>query len=839
VLLGGSWQLASSPAGAIASPAALEGAALDWCDATVPSTVASALRAAKRWTLDSRVDLDADDWWWRCTFSLPAPAEQAHDRAADTPAVLRLGGLASIAEAWLNGSKVLESRNMFVEHDVRVEGLLRDRNELVLCFRSVGAALKAKRPRPRWRTRLVEPQQLRWIRTALVGRIPGWTPAAAPVGPWRPVLLEQRAVVAAIAADVRTEVEGADGLVHVVVRVQAAGGRPVEAGRLNAGGASGALSCEPGDAPGHATIRGTLRIENVERWWPHTHGGQRRYPLSMTISCAGKSVDVDLGPVSFRTVRVDTRDGEFAVSVNDVAVFCRGACWTTVDAVALSGPVEAYLDTLRAVRDAGMNMIRICGPFFYEDDALYDACDELGILVWQDFAFANMDYPDGDPGFVQEVEREARQFLDRTQTSACLAVLCGNSEVEQQAAMMGAPREIWRAPLFATTLANASAGLRPDVHYWPSTPSGGGLPFVNTAGTAHYFGVGAYLRPLEDARRAGVRFATECLAFANVPDESLVDEWMAGAGAPPHDPRWKARTPRDTGAGWDFDDVRDFYLRLLFGVDPVELRYSDVSRYLSMSRVATGEVMASTFAEWRRQGSGCRGALVWFLRDLWPGAGWGVLDAKGAPKAAYYCLRRALQPVGVLFVDEGLNGLDAHVVNEGAERLEAELRVAVYGGEAAVATASTPVDVPPRSVARVPVAEMLGSFVDMTYAYRFGPLAHDVTVGTLLDRGSGAIRGEAFHFPRGLPANQHDDARLEAIVTQASDQEWKVVLRAARLATSVELRVRGFEPSDNYFHLAPGAAKEVWLRAGPGGGVPQGTARALNGLRSVRLSVQK
>jgi beta-mannosidase len=486
-----------------------------------------------------------------------------------------------------------------------------------------------------------------------------------------------------------------------------------------------------------------------------------------------------------------------------------------------------------------MNMVRVCGPFFYEEDAFYDACDELGLLVWQDYPFANMDYPADDRDFVAMVAREARGFLERTQLAGCLTVLCGNSEVEQQAAMMGAPREIWRAPIFDRTLAGVSGELRPDVLYWPSTPSGGALPFLTDAGTAHYFGVGAYLRPLEDVRRAGVRFATECLAFANVPDDRAVEDLLKDGGRAPQDPLWKKRAPRDAGAGWDFEDVRDHYLRVLFGLDPLAVRYANVARYLALSRVVTGEIMATAFAEWRRTGSGCSGALVWFLRDLWQGAGWGVIDADGRPKAAYHYLRRTLQPVGVLLVDEGLNGLDVHVVNEGPQPLEGQLELELLrAGEVRVAHVKAPVSVAGRGAARLRTADLFDRFFDTTYAYRFGPPAHDVAVATLVDLTTGAVRGKAFHFPGGIPAHQESEVGLEAVATPAANGNWRLALRTRRLALSVVLEIAGFTPDDNYFHVAPGGPHEVMLRPEGRAPLPQGTAQPLNAHIATALTVQ-
>src|SRR5260370_32768869 len=195
-----------------------------------------------------------------------------------------------------------------------------------------------------------------------------------------------------------------------------------------------------------------------------------------------------------------------------------------------------------------------------------------------------------------------------------------------------------------------------------------------------------------------------------------------GAPARGHAPVWKAGVPRDLGAGWDFDDVRDHYLALLFGVDPVTLRSDDPERYLALGRVVRGEVMAAASAEWRRPGSVCRGALVWFLRDLVPGAGWGLLDASGRPKAAYHVVRRALQPLGVFISDEGLNGIDLHAVNDGPAPWQGTLELALFrDGEVRVGGGATPVDVPARGGVTVAEARPREGRRDTEAAYPSRP----------------------------------------------------------------------------------------------------------------------
>jgi beta-mannosidase len=211
------------------------------------------------------------------------------------------------------------------------------------------------------------------------------------------------------------------------------------------------------------------------------------------------------------------------------------------------------------------------------------------------FSVANFDYPIGDPDFCNLVEQEARAFLDRTQASPALAILCGGSEVFQQAAMMGVSEKSWRSPLFDEILPAIAREMRPDCAYVENSPSGGALPFHANAGVPHYYGVGAYRRPLEDARRADVRFASECLGFANVPDAASVVRDFGEA--PLKTPLWDARIPRDWGASQDFEQVRDHNVAELYAVDPQELRQNNPAAYLDLGRAAVAEVMEATFPE--------------------------------------------------------------------------------------------------------------------------------------------------------------------------------------------------------------------------------------------------
>ena len=640
------------------------------------------------------------------------------------------------------------------------------------------------------------------VRTLLLGHIPGWGPPVHAVGPWRGLSVvaasSQRIVERTIVA--RFDRDG-DGLLDVAIRL--------------AHPASGWVTARCGTIDfvlvddGTGLLRGRVEIPGVSRWWPHTHGDPALYPVFVFVG----GLDFDLGKVGFRTITVDRdSDGKgFGLLVNDVSVFCRGACWTSADIVALPFSRAAYLPLLTLARDAGMNMIRVGGTMGYEGDAFYALCDELGLLVWQDFAFSNFDYPASDPVFRASVTEEAGQFLTRTQASPCLAVLCGASEVAQQAAMLGMPAALWSNAIFESILPEAVSRLRPDVPYTPHSPIGGDMPFVANEGISHYYGVSAHRRPIEEARRAQVRFSAESLGFANVPDIAAF-ALEPDAPAIVH-PAHTERFVHDVGASWAFEGVRNHYCEALYDVDVTLLRRDDSARFIAMSRATSAEVIEATYAEWRREGSPTRGALVWFLRDLGEGAGWGVIDALNAAKPAYWGLARASKPVTVVLTDENLNGLKITLINETAAPRAVMLTLTcLRDGETVVMTASVPLVLDPRQTLALAAVTLWGGFFDTTYAFRFGEPSHDVTIARLTDIDTGAWIADAFHFPLGRGHARHD-LGLAGTMVEDTGATWTLDVTTRRFAQSIRIVHGDSELSDNWFHLAPGLPRQIVVKA--------------------------
>jgi beta-mannosidase len=397
---------------------------------------------------------------------------------------------------------------------------------------------------------------------------------------------------------------------------------------------------------------------------------------------------------------------------------------------------------------------------------------------------------------------------------------------------MGLPQKNYLNPIFEQWLPDAVKKTRPDVPYVVGSPSGGALPFSVDSGPAHYFGVGGYRRPLDDARRANVAFASECLAFANVPEP-----YAASQGEAPltgvSDPRWKSRVPRDVGSSWDFEDVRDYYLELLFGQHAGQLRAQDPERYLMLSRATPVAVMDAVFSEWTRKGSRTRGGLVLMLQDFVAGAGWGLVSACSEPKSAWYGLKRLFKPLRVCMTDEGVNGLDLHVTNETATARQITLELSVVrDGRTPLLNVKRNIDLAPRSVQSINAYDMMGRFFDFSYAYRFQAPQHDATIARLIDPETGFVLCEVVHFPMG-----HTGPMSEAGVTasvQQTNGDWFLKLEASKLVRFLHITDPSFRAEDNWFHLAPFSPRLIKLvprRAGRD--APHGEIHALNLLSPI------
>lgn len=790
-----SWQVVRTAPGAHQHPAELD---RYWAEGTAvraDQLVSAAMPCG---------DPDAHDWWCRSGVQL------SEDHR------LEFSGLTFPATVFVDGEPVAECTSMFLP--VRVV-LAAGRHEVCLRFGSLQAWLAGARGRGRWRSGLVGTPAMRGARTTLVGRAPVYGELDPAVGMWRPVRLtpSRLAVDVTVSADPVAAVAAFSGALarpaRVGVTVRDPDGVPVGEAESDCG----------------TTFELTVPVADPKLWYPRGYGEQPLYRAEFSIN-GQRIAHRDCG---FRTIAVDQDNGGWALRVNGVSVFCRGAVWTPPDPVALTASPDAMAAQLRWLCEAGANMIRLPGGVINEQDEFWSGCAELGLLVWQDAMLSTFD-PTAEAADV--IEAEARHLLAERGGNPALAVLCGGSETAQRPEMLGLTREGATIEVAETRLPRLAAGYPGGLGYVPSSPwsepATGELAIRPDIGVAHWFGVGAYLQRVGEVRSAGVRFATECLAFAIPPAPQSVERHFGGPAVAGHHPAWKAGVPRDRGASWDFEDVRDHYVREIFGVDPLSVRRSDPARYLQLGRCAVAEAMRACYAFWRQPDSGCAGALVLSARDFVPGAGWGLLDVDGLPKGPMWALARVWAPVALVLSDVGLAGLRVDIHNDTPEQVSGTLWLRAVDARAmTVLDVQREVTVPPHGTVTLSDSALTGRFQDLTHAFGFGvPVADAVDARFCL--GSGQQLCDVLVV---RPRPEQISSGLAAAARLREDGRWVVEVRSEVTLRHVELEVPGWTPSDNFFHLAPGIAHTVELCGGAG--VPRGVVSSVDAVGTAGIEV--
>ncbi|MBE7193474.1 glycoside hydrolase family 2 protein [Gordonia polyisoprenivorans] len=802
------WRLVRGVPSAEPDPAVLDDATLPSMEIAAPGPVGHLVAGSELEAADPDT-VDDSDWWLVAMVTV------------ERSGVVDFQGLTPPGAVFVDRVRVADVESMFLP--VRCP-MTAGTHEIAIWSGSLRTWLSRRRPRGRWRSTLVSAQGMRWARTSLIGRAPVYGGVPPVVGAWRPVVVRPGPQVDLCSVGVDSDT----GRVDMCARWTGAEAPDVATAEvLDEEGATVAVGDLSARAGSPAELVGQVALAEPRRWYPHGYGAPSTYLLRITAG--GVSAERRIG---FRTVRATCAGGAFRLSVNGIDVFCRGAVWVPPDPRAMTVDREVIREQLLVLRDAGANMVRVMGGFTPEQAEFYELCAELGMLVWQDAMLTTFDPPeDLDDVVCAEVD----DLLTRHAGNPALAVVSGGSETLQQPEMMGVATESLSLPLIETKLRGVVERVS-GVPYVVASPSSWSddteaptpLAIRSDNGIAHWFGVGGYMNGLDDVRTAGVRFAAESLAFAIPASDEAVESDFGSLGAAGQHPDWKRGVPRDRTASWDFEDVRDFYVREVFGVDPLQVRRVDPGRYLQLGRLAVAEAMVNCYRFWRRPDSGCAGALVLNAKDLRPGAGWGLLDHRGTAKLPLAALARVWAPVALTIDNCGQRGLRIDLHNDTADELAGIVRLrAVDDAGRVVVEGESAIVVEPRSSVTRADADLTGAFTDLSHAYRFGPpVAAAVLVEFVV--GEQVMRRDAL-IVAPLAAPIRSGLRAQARTDDAGG--WLIDVRAETSLRYVCLNVPGWVLSDNCFHLV--AEHTHTIRATPA----DGTAPQASGPRGAVSSI--
>lgn len=622
-----------------------------WLPVDLPTDVQSALTRAGR-IPDPFVDANESrsawvaqrEWWFRCVIPGTGPT------AADERLRLVLPGVDTVASVWVNGTHVGRHASMFRPADLDVTGLLHAERDNVVAIgfpplvdaaTDVGDVTVRDRVRSRYRK-------------MQVGF--GWDISCylLTVGLWEAPEL-RREDRAAIRAPVFETVSIDRGAERAVVRLGAdveawsASQEPLELTyRLTA--PDGRVLAEepvPGERDGRRTSY--LVVDRPDLWWTHDLGRPHLHRLDLVLRSGGEVLDSRALEVGIRTVELDqspdlAEHGSrfFRFVLNGVPLFARGANWVP-ESLALAGVSRSvYRERIAQAAGASMNMLRVWGGGTYEKDHFYEACDRAGILVWQDFMFAGLPYPNDDDAFLGEAEAEAVHQVRRLRSHPSLALWCGNNE-----AVMEGPGGPGRR-LFGEVLPSVVADEDGRTAYWPGSPYGGNGFSSTYDGDTHdwrgfhgthasTFGSEGWQDPT-GAGRHWRQYAEDVGRFVS-------EFGFAAAATLPTIEHWNSPSERQPGAHAWQDRIRyvpgDSHVPLLEAVTGVP---RDARQWVDYTQLIQAEGFRFGIERFRERKPHCSGALIWQLNDCWPGFTWSVIDFDGRPKPAYFAVRRAFSP---------------------------------------------------------------------------------------------------------------------------------------------------------------------------------------------------
>jgi beta-mannosidase len=762
------------------------------------------------------------DWEYQTTFQIDAAA-LAHDHAD-----LIFEGLDTFAEVYLNDQNILHADNMFRRWRIPAKTVLKPgANTLRIVFHS---AIEKMIPYVK-----SLPYGLPSISTNNFGNEEGiatapytrkapyhygwdWGPRFITAGIWQPVHLETWDALRIENFHIHQQSITTD-LANVTAELEIEAARPTTAilslshDKLSATQASdGNQTLQLNAGTNHVSF--PLRIASPKLWYPVGYGAQNRYRFSALVRlgrelAAHSETKTGLRSVELRR-QTDQWGKSFEFVVNGISVFAKGADVIPFDSFPNRVTPENHRKILQSARDAHMNMVREWGGGYYESDDFYDICDELGIMVWQEFMFGG-DMVPGDTAFQENVRQEAIDQIKRLRDHASIVLWCGNNEVETAWHHWGDRREfqdaisadtrdrVWQdyVILFADVLKSAVTQYADPVPYMPSSPSANfeEAPDNPHNGDMHYWAVWHQQAPPEDYTKQFPRFMSE-FGFQSFPELRTIRTF---ANKPEdfdiHSTVMQAHQKNKGGN----DRILTYMLR--------EYREpKDFASFVYLSQVQQAEIIKIGAEHLRRQRPRTMGSLYWQLNDCWPVASWASIDYYGRWKALHYYARRFYDDVLISpFAHD--DKIDVYVVSDKLQPLSGTIHMRLLDFSGKVLLEQT-------KDAQIAAQSSAISFtVDKAALAAKGDPDHSFLVFDLEIAGKNVSRNLVYldvAHNLELPV-----APKIAITLTKGGEDYTVTLQASSLARDVFLSFADLEAqtSDNYFDLIPGEMVTVHVKS--------------------------
>ncbi|TBL79889.1 beta-mannosidase [Paenibacillus thalictri] len=807
--LTGSWRLAKVQGADLSeggSAPAAEG--LEWMDAAVPGAVhyelvkhgkltnpfeSTEAAFAAEWVAQS-------DWVYVKTFSF-----HAGDSADQYLYALKFDGIDTFSDIWLNGQRIGQTANAYRSYQFEVPSamLKPEGNELLVHVKSHYRMIEGKIPAAEQMARTGSPSGLlgkslirRYQRSFFTNSsLLNLGTGVLGIGVHKPVSLlrypKTRIAESYFAAETMTEQEASAFVeIKLVKEAGASQALKVEATLWEAEAGAGKPAASAVETVYGDSVTLPLRIGQPKLWWPRGYGRQNLYRLMIRVYDGDTLLHETEKKVGLKRVEVvrELPNGRktFFIRVNGRKIHARGSNLIPVDYLKVHDTWDAYERLFWIMHNSNHNMLRIWGGGAVETDAFYDRCDELGIMIWQDFFLHSNVYPDYDPEFVEEFRLESVELVKRIRDRASLGILCGGNEQ-----MEGWDEWNWKAemdrfygePLIAGLLPDIAQKLCPEIPYVINSPHGGKMAQSAVEGDMHNWG--NFYNATKDPQ-----FVTE--TCWNLESYSRPETLKASMGLDVEEftergwhKQWKERTSIALLTKFPYSayhnvaTLRD-YLRAL------EIEQSQADYHaLSMLRLRS---------------SSCSGILYWSLNKGGPLFGFGCVDYKGYPLMSYYAVKKVFSDT-LIGVYRDVDDIRIVASNLTAEPLHGEIRITHMNADGAdLKRWQIPVSVQPDFTGNVfDIASYYSEIADRTREI--------VHVEWLVD--GSVISDDTLYFCT-IAEFAAASEPVSATAAPSGPASWTLELETASVSKMVLLESnQKLLFSDNYFTLVPGVKKRI------------------------------
>ena len=755
------------------------------------------------------------DWIYRTIIKVDKNILD-HDRVE-----LQFKGLDTYCDVRLNGQLILSADNMFRSWQVDVKQTLNPgENQLELYFHSpVKKSLPVKQQQDIPLPAIVEQAPPEKMISMLSRKAQyhfgwDWAPRMITCGIWRPVILQAWNQAVFRNVHIRQiEVNENAAVCQAVVEIETAGAQNLSL-QLNVQDRSVAAETVSLQ-PGRQQVTLDFEIHNPQLWYPRELGEPCLYIFTLQMYSREELLCEETCKTGLRRVEMvrepDKHGVSFYFRINGIPVFSKGANYIPMDCLLTRVKPDDYDRLLESVAEAHMNMIRVWGGGIYEDDYFYQRCDELGLMVWQDFMFACALYP-GNPEFMQSVAEEAAENIKRLRRHPSLVLWCGNNEIRH----FLLDENMWRPYLehteiteayeylFHELLPQAVCKYDPDTPYWPSSPQADFSGGVQTPGKGdmHYWGVwhnkeefDNYLLPQNTPR-----FMSE-YGFQSFPAIDSVQRY-----AEPEDYDIESAVMRCHQRHPDGNRLMRHYMLRDYR-EP-----KDFESFLYVSQIVQADAMKTAAEHHRRSRPLNMGTLYWQLNDCWPVASWAGIDYYGDWKALHYFAKKFFAPVMASPVEQA-DQIEIFTLSDRLNTMEAQLMVNVMELNGGVRFSDS-------ISVKIPASSSTCCYSRATAELLNGAERTNALLQTVLMRNDQIIGSNVLYFCK------IRDLRLKVpdlkLQTNFADNRVVIQLESDTLAKNVYLRFPGAigRFSDNYFDCLPGQKQCVYYTAADGEPLP-------------------